>query len=536
MASVTASIDENRRRSQRVTGRGEHRVAVVGAGVAGLAAAIQLASQGASVTLFERGPHPGGKIRQVEVAGHAVDAGPTVLTMRWVFERLFEEAGSQLDDFVETHRAEVLCRHAWQDGSRLDLFADRERSIEAIGQFAGAQEALGYRRFAETSERLYRVLEPTFIDASKPSAIVLAGRMGRVDPASLLLTNPAGSLWRTLQNYFADPRLQQLFGRYATYSGASPFQASATLMLIAHVEEAGVWTVRGGMIELARALERLARSLGVGMNYRSGVKSLELSGGRIGGLRLDTGEMHGADAIVLTADCEALTEGLFGSCFKTAVRRNTSGRSLSAIATALACKPEGWPLTRHNVCFSNDYQAEFDDIFKRGRLPREPTVYICAQDRPGHPETGANPDSNSLERALLLVNAPADGDRHQYKATEIDRCWDRTLAVLQRCGLTLAASGPTRHTTTPNNFHDLFPATGGALYGRSSHGWTAAFQRPGNRTTIPGLYLAGGSVHPGAGVPMAALSGRQAAANLLADRASIRRYHPAAISGGTSTR
>lgn len=537
MASITVTFDKDSCKPSACTvPRLAPRVGVVGAGIAGLSAAIRLASEGCHVTLFERNAQSGGKIRQVSVAGHHIDAGPTVLTMRWVFERLFAEAGSSLDDTISMNRAEILCRHAWQDGSRLDLFADKKSNLDAIGDFAGAAAAEGYRRFAATSERLYRVLEPTFIDASRPSAIGLAGRMARVDPASLFLTNPTASLWRTLQAYFSDPRLQQLFGRYATYSGASPFAASSTLMLIAHVEQTGVWTVDGGMIELARALDRLARSLGVETKYGCNVQSLETQAGRVFGLRLETGELHRTDAVVLNADCEALTSGLLGAKVAGAVRRNRKGRSLSAIATALVGSPLGWPLSRHNVCFSGDYRHEFGDIFDRRKLPCEPTVYICAQDRPGNVEATAPPSNGGLERALLLVNAPADGDLHRYKQTEIDRCWERTLAVLKRCGLEFAAPEPHRHTTTPSGFQDLFPATGGALYGRSSHGWDAAFRRPGNRTAIPGLYLAGGSAHPGAGVPMAALSGRQAAANLLADHASIRKFHPVAISGGISTR
>jgi 1-hydroxycarotenoid 3,4-desaturase len=517
------------------TSPGDLRVTVVGAGIAGLTAAIQLAACGARVTLFERANRPGGKIRQVKVGGHLIDAGPTVLTMRWVFERLFEEAGSSLSNFITTTPAEVLCRHAWQDGSRLDLFADRDRSIDAIGQFAGPKEAAGYRRFALASERLYKALAPSFIDAAKPGPVGLAAGMALADPRSLFIANPLNSLWQELGHYFSDPRLGQLFGRYATYSGASPFQASATLMLISHVEAAGIWTVKGGMIEVANALDRLARTLGVTMHYGRGVERLETQNGRIAALLLEDGDRVATDAVVLNADSSALSQGLMGPDVDKAVTAATTERSLSAIATCLVATPQGLPLSHHNVCFSKDYRTEFEDIFKRGRLPRDPTVYICAQNRVGGLAHEAGSAGHNAEPALLLVNAPPNGDRHSYQPTEIEECWERTLAVLRRCGLTFAEATPSRQTTTPSAFHQMFPGTGGALYGRSSHGWAAAFRRPGNRSAIPGLYLAGGSVHPGAGVPMAALSGRQAAANLLADRASIRRFHPVATSGGTST-
>ena len=532
MASQTRTIDANTYSPRRLSAvmRGE-RTVVVGAGVAGLSAAITLASRGRPVVLFETAENPGGKMRQVEVAGQLIDAGPTVLTMRWVFERMFEEAGLQLDTFVTTRPMEVLCRHFWQDGSQLDLFADRKRSYDAIAAFAGAAEANRYRAFASQAERLYRALEPTFIDATQPNAVSLAMRMSRVDVGSLTLLNPTASLWQTLCRRFTDPRLRQLFARYATYSGASPYEAASTLMLIAHAEQAGVWTVEGGMYELARAMARLATSLGVEIHTGCKVQSLLESGGKISGVKLANGDEIAANAVVLNADAAALSAGLFGDAFKNSLASEVRpGRSLSALATAIVGRARGRPLVRHNVFFSTDYKSEFTDIFRAGKLPHEPTVYLCAQDRRGTART--LPPSDSDERALVLVNAPADGDRRNYSEAEIEECWERTQAVLRRCNLELDVEAANRRTETPNTFHKLFPATGGALYGRSSHGWDAAFQRPGNRTLIPGLYLAGGSVHPGAGVPMAALSGRQAAASLLADLASTRRSHQVATSGG----
>ncbi len=536
MTSLTATFGEIQRTGRSLSwAKRADRVVVVGAGIAGLSAAITLATRGCAVRIIEKAAKPGGKLRQVEVNGRCIDGGPTVLTMRWVFQRLFDEAGLQFDDFVKTKPAEILCRHAWQDGSRLDLFAERRRSIEAIAAFSSPAEAKRYRRFAETAERLYRALEPTFIDASKPNALKLAFRMAGVDAKSLTLLNPMETLWQALCKHFTDPRLRQLFARYATYSGASPFEAAATLMLISHAEQAGVWTVQGGMIELARGLERLAASLGVEVRTNCEVQSLVTSAGRVSAVELPNGERLSADAVVVNADAVALAEGLLGNHLMGSVSAvPRSRRSISAITTAVVARARGFPLSRHNVFFSRNYRAEFDDIFKLSSLPREPTVYICAQDRPSR--APGNEPAHPAERALVLINAPPNGDLHTYQKTEIEQCWERTQAVLRRCGLELDSEPLNRKTETPNTFHNLFPATGGALYGRSSHGWAAAFQRPGSRTLVPGLYLAGGSVHPGAGVPIAALSGRQAAVSLLDDLASIRKSYRVAIFGGMSTR
>jgi 1-hydroxycarotenoid 3,4-desaturase len=193
-------------------------------------------------------------------------------------------------------------------------------------------------------------------------------------------------------------------------------------------------------------------------------------------------------------------------------------------------RAQGFPLVRHNVFFDDDYRSEFDDIFRRRRLPGQGTVYVCAQDRG---DDGTGPDA--AERLLCLVNAPADGDRRRFDPEETDPCEQRSLALLRHCGLQLAPQAQQVVRTTPHDFDRLFPGSAGALYGMATHGWMSSFRRPGASSRVPGLMLAGGSVHPGPGVPMAALSGWRAAEATMADLASTRRWHPVATSGGTST-
>lgn len=513
---------------------GTQKAVVIGAGVGGLVAALGLALAGLAVTVVEQAALPGGKMRTLDVDGARIDAGPTVFTMREVFEVIFADAGATLSDHLTLRPCRVLARHAWADGGRLDLFADPAQSADAVGALCGAAEARGFLAFSRHAQRVYEALDGAFIRAEAPRMTTLLGRAGLSGLAALLRTSPFASLWQVLGRYFRDPRLRQLFARYATYCGSSPFEAPAILMLIAHVEREGVWLVEGGMHRLAQALADLARRRGVAFRYDTMVRGILIDGGRAAGVRLDDGEAIDADIVVVNADAAAVGAGMLGRAVADAAPAMTRAeRSLSAVTWAMRAEITGFPLSRHNVFFSADYKAEFDDLITHRRLPREPTVYVCAQDRDDD-DRGDAP--RGPERLLCLVNAPADGDAVFPDPSEIAQCEERTFRLLERCGLTVSRSRDTMAVTTPAAFARMFPGTGGALYGRATHGWRASFLRPTARTRVPGLYLAGGSTHPGAGVPMAALSGQLAAACATADLASTRPWRKAAMPGGMSTR
>ncbi len=496
------------------------RIIVIGAGAGGLAAAIDLARRGADVTVLDRAAGPGGKMRQVQVNGAGIDAGPTVFTMRWIFEQLFSDAGARLSDHLELIPTNILARHAWRAGGRLDLFASVDQSADAIGDFAGADEARGYRDFCARSADMYRTLVSTFIASERPSSpldLVMRVGFGRLD--ALWRTAPMKTMWGALSENFKDPRLRQLFGRYATYCGSSPMLAPATLMLVAHVEQDGVWLVRGGMRKVAEALQSLAEAQGAQFRYGAHVSELVVEKNRVAGVVLASGERMAADAIVFNGDASAFEQGLLGqSASRAAPATPRAARSLSAITWCLHAGTHGFPLVHHNVFFAEDYAREFDAVFKQRGITDAPTVYICAQDRGSEEQ----PAAGAAERLLVLINAPPDGDVRSFSAGEIADFERRTFSLLSACGLEIARSDPASVVTAPSDFNALFPATGGALYGRASHGSTATFARPGAITQISGLYLAGGSVHPGPGVPMAAMSGRLAAARLLEDRAAAR--------------
>lgn len=516
-------------------------VAIIGAGIGGLTSAALLAARGFDVTLFEKELWVGGKAREIDVAGAKVAGGPTVFTMRDVFHAIFRECGARLSDYLKLYQAEVIARHAWGERERLDLFADPIRSEEAIGDFAGAQAAKGYRNFRHEARRIYEVLDEPFLrgkSASTPFPMMWRMGIWRLD--AMLAMRPFDNYWKALGKHFPDPRLQQLFGRYSTYCGSSPYQSPATLMLIAHTEARGVWVIDGGIHALAKALRKLAEEKGATIRTGSHVARVLSKSGKASGIELANGEQIDADRVIANCDPAALGTGYLGDAGRSSVPLlPAKKRSLSALVWYGHAKTHGFPLQHHNVFFSPDYAREFREI-AQGQTPSDPTAYLCAMDRrAAHSSTGPaggrSDGSDGAERFQIIVNAPANGDTHTYTQQEQDQCTKAMRKSLERCGLTIEE--PMEHRlATPQDWERLFPATGGALYGRASHGWAASFQRQGPRTKMKGLYCAGGATHPSAGVPMAALSGILAANTLQEDRASTKKFLPGATPGGMSTR
>jgi len=292
----------------------KNKVIIVGAGIGGLATAVELASRGVEVELLERAAAPGGKMREVTIGDAHIDAGPTVFTMRWVFDELFGNAGTSLDAELGLQQADLIARHAWNDRDRLDLFADVKQSADAVAHFSGAEEGKRFLNFCSDARKIYQTLKGPFIASSRTNPLGLTGRIGRASLSGMLHVKPYSTLWHALSGHFRDPRLRQLYGRYATYAGSSPFLAPATLMLIAHVEQEGVWLIEGGMHQLAVAMARLAQRKGATIRYGADVAEVLMRNGRARAVRLagNDNQRIEADAVVLNTDVSALGAGLLG--------------------------------------------------------------------------------------------------------------------------------------------------------------------------------------------------------------------------------
>ena len=249
------------------------KIVIIGGGIAGLCACLKLTHQGYEVTLLEKASQVGGKIRAVSVGSSEVDSGPTVFTMRWVFEELFRECDENFSEYISTIPLPVLARHFWGK-DQLDLFADQHLSAKAIEDFSGKKQADLFLEFCRVSKKVYESLETPYIRATRPTMPSMMSQLGLSGTKTLMGIGPFKSLWKSLEKFFPDPRLQQLFGRYATYCGSSPFLAPATLMLIAHVEMAGVWSIQHGMKQLPQTIAKLAKSRGATILCDTEVKQL----------------------------------------------------------------------------------------------------------------------------------------------------------------------------------------------------------------------------------------------------------------------
>lgn len=504
------------------------RVVVVGAGVGGLCAAARLAHAGARVTVVEAAAGPGGKMRVVASAAGPVDAGPTVLTLRRMFDAVFGAAGERLEDHVTLVPQPVLARHFWPDGTELDLHTDADASAAAIRGWAGARAEHDFRRFHRATARALAAFDGPVMQAPRIRPLAVAGAALRA-PGVLPMLAPGMTLDQWLKGMFREPRLRQLFGRYATYVGGVPAQVPALLGLIWQAEAAGVWAVQGGMHRLALALQALAERGGAAFRFGARVDRVLVHWGRVSGVALADGSTVPADAVVFNGDPAALRAGLLGRAVQPALPRAASApRSLSARVWAFAATVNGPDLLHHNVFFTGDPAAEFGPL-AQGRAPQAASHYLCAQDR-GLGATPAGP-----ERFEAIQNAPPLGTAPP-SAQEDTRCHAMMTAHFARMGLSFGPPPPPQAMTGPQAWARMFPGSDGAIYGRSPAGMLAAFRRPAAQTGVAGLFLCGGGAHPGAGVPMAAQSGLHAAQAVLATApTSASTSRPTAMPGGTLT-
>jgi phytoene desaturase len=473
-------------------------VVVIGAGMGGLAAAARLAALGHRVTVVEQADTHGGKLGTLQRDGFTFDTGPSLLTLPGVYRDLFAATGAPLDDVVDIVPVDPVCHYRFPDGTELDLPHAEADVPAALAAVFGDRAARQWQKVMAGAAHLWDLVGEQVLQRPLGGVGDLVRRSASV--RDLLAIAP----WRTLRSLgrreLTDPRLRMLLDRYATYSGSDPRRIPALMSVVPYVEQRfGGWYVRGGLRVLGDALADRCRALGVEFRFGTAVTGIDrgatgVTGVRAGGTRLS------ADLVVSDVDAEHLYRDLLPGHRRPLRALRRVQPSLSGFVLLLALRGRTPDPRHHRVLFPRDYDAEFDAIF--GRAPRpvpDPTVYVCAPDDPAVAPPGD-------EAWFVLVNAPRHGPVDWTAPGLAEDYADRLLAVLADRGLDVRDRLRWREIRTPADWERDTGSVGGSIYGSSSNGPRAALLRPGNRSPVRGLYLVGGSAHPGGGLPLVAMS------------------------------
>ncbi len=466
-------------------------IAIIGGGLGGLSVSLRLRARGHGVTVFEAGPTFGGKMNRWESQGFVFDTGPSLITMPWVFEDLYRAAGSRMEEHVELLPLHPLSEYVYPDGTRFTYTSQLPEWLDTVRQIE-PRDVSGFLRFQELGARLFEVSKRTFLKRA-PSE-----RPGLEDLRALKympLRWGWGNYHSAVMAHFRSPYLQQLYDRYPTYVGSSPYRSPATLALIPYLEYTfGGFAVRGGLYAIAQSLIHLCERNGVTLCPNSCVERIETEASVATALLLANGTRHTFDAVVMNGDSASLP-ALLGR------KPKPDARSMSGFVMLVAAKRSLPRIAQHTIFFSADYAREFSEIFDQQRFPSDPTVYVNAASRadrklvPGEGET-----------LFIMANAPAVGSSW----TDLDTATAREAVMkrLKQGGFPdFESSIVVEDKWTPRRIENRYLMPGGAIYGTDSHGWRNAFFRPRNRDSeIKNLFRVGGSTHPGGGTPTVLLS------------------------------
>jgi phytoene desaturase len=481
-------------------------VVVVGSGIGGLVSALLLAERKLSVVVLESASEPGGKAGTAHFEGCEFDTGPSILTLPQVFEEVFREVGERLDEHVTLLRPEPAFRYYFADHGHFDVHHLLDDTVDSVRSSFGADAAREFAEYLEEARAIWEAAAPNFVLSEAPRfSKWVFGSLLRLPTLSRI--DALRSMNQAIEARVRTPELRMILQRYATYNGSDVRRAPATLGCIAHVELGlGGFGVRGGIYELVRALVASCRARGVEFVFDACVDSIELARSGVSGVVCADGRRWTTRQVVVNADVAQVFDRLLpGKAARFGPPRQPA--SMSAYnAVYRAARRER---AAHAVLFPSDYLAEFRDIFEEGRVPREPTVYLCAQEV-AQGRSGWTDD----EPVFAMVNAPA---LSMAKGPEADPFETQTPRLIER-GL-LSAGDRVVWRRTPEELAERFRGSDGALYGAASNDKWSAFRRAANEVVkIPGLFVASGSAHPGGGLPLVAQSGRQAARALLRRR------------------
>ena len=493
------------------------RVAVIGGGLGGLAAACTLAARGHSVTLFEKSDWIGGKAAVLEQEGFRFDMGPTILTVPRVLKRIFGEAGKKIEDYLDLVRLDPQWRCFYQDGSVLDLVANEDQMAAGIEKFTpGTKSSEGYRDFLKFSKRMNRISDDFYFWKSVgglKDMFSLKSSFNARTLGDVLSMRMGKSVGETVRKYVPDARVAQMLDHFTQYVGSSPDASPAVLCGIAHMQtDEGVWYPIGGTRAVPVALQKLALELNVEFRVNCGIQRIVTDGKkRVTGVVTEAGEQCSFDLVVSNSDSVRTHRELLAQSVPEFETRRAYEPACSGVVMYLGLRKKYDHLLHHNFVFSRDPEEEFNEIYDKGEPAHDPTCYVCA---PAVTEPSVAPPGG--EALYILTHTPYLRPHHDWR--EMYPAYRKVILEKLRttAGLTdIEDRIVSEARLTPEDIHRRYRVLNGAIYGLASHGkWLGAF-KPANRSPdLKGLYLAGGSAHPGPGMPMALMSGWLAADTL----------------------
>ena len=486
-------------------------IVVIGAGIGGLAAATRLAKAGFKVRIFEASSQPGGKCRTININGYSFDTGPSLLTLPAVYRDLFLKSGKHLGQVLKVTPVEPAFDYFFSDGTRLTLpSSSRAETSAAIEKSFGLKAAAEWENLMKRAEKMWAVSREPFVESELGSITSLIVRPKIF--ADLFTIAPWSSLRSLVNRKIRDPHLRTLIDRYATYTGSDPRKAPAVLLTIPYVEMVfGAWHIGGGIGKLGQALAERAENCGALIEYNCPVSQILTSDGKVTGVKLNDGRIIDSQTVISNADSELTYGTLLGDL---AVARKEKRKimksepSLSGFYLTIGLKGKRSNLNHHTISFPENYDAEFDAVFKDFQPVVDPTLYICS---PQDEQMVPNQDLANHESLFVLVNAPrhsTDGKGFDWSAPGVaEKYADHLVELLVAKGFIDRERIEVLEYGSPLQIENNHLAPGGSIYGRSSNGARAAFGRAKNRSPIDGLYLVGGSAHPGGGLPLVGLSG-----------------------------
>ncbi|MCU1325252.1 MAG: Zeta-carotene-forming phytoene desaturase, partial [Bryobacterales bacterium] len=466
---------------------------------------LRLSVRGWTVTVCEAGSSFGGKMNCHREGGYTFDTGPSLITMPDVFEELYRAAGERLEDHITLVRMDPHAEYRFADGAKITCPCSTAEWRDTIRQVE-PRDVAGFDQLHALGRKLYELSRRTFFRRSPFERPDLAGLAAlRFLPVSRGWGNYAD----TVAGFFRSPWLRQIYNRYPTYVGSSPYSCPATLLIIPFLErDLGAWYVRGGLYKIVESLVGLALRQSVELRANSRVTEIETSRGAVLGVRLEDGSRLAADAVVMNGDVATAGALLGDQLAYPELSDRPASRSLSGLVLLRGVRMRPPGLGHHTVLFSSDYRAEFDDLFALRRFPAEPTVYISA---PAASDPSVAPPGG--DALFIMANAPANSE--DWTQARVDAATRRVSEVVSRAGIN-ADAAEVASVWSPARLARTYLAPGGAIYGTHSHGWKHAFLRPPNRSAkVGGLYFVGGSTHPGGGTPTVLMSARITAEMLL---------------------